>query len=202
MINTVKNELNEIKELASLIHKMSTNVYLNKLSEISGIIVNALVGERKNLTAGNGGSAAEANHFAAELSGKFENMARRALPAASLNTNDSILTAVANDFGFEQVFSRQVAALGRPGDVFIGFSTSGNSKNIIEAVKQCKKADITTIGILGRDGGAAGNLCDFTLVVPSKRVPRIQEIHALIVHIICSSVDRYFTTGKYHLSQY
>ncbi len=189
----MKNAVNkEINELAHLLGKISTNGYTSKLLEVSNVIVMALAGGHTILTAGNGGSAADADHFAAELAGKFEEATRRALPAVSLNTNTSILTAVANDFGFEQVFSRQLAALGHPGDVFVFFSTSGNSKNILEAVKQCKKTGIKTVGILGRDGGIVRKLCDFSLIVPSRRVPRIQEVHTLILHIICLLVDRHY----------
>ena len=137
---------------------------------------------------GNGGSAADAQHFAAELTGRFERD-RRAWPAVALTTDTSALTAIGNDYGFDYVFSRQLEALGRPGDLLIAISTSGNSRNVLQAVTQAKAGGITSIGLLGRDGGEIAREVDLALVVPSSRTARIQEMHILILHIWCEMLD-------------
>ncbi|MEO7992905.1 MAG: D-sedoheptulose 7-phosphate isomerase [bacterium] len=145
------------------------------------------------LICGNGGSAADAQHFAAELTGRFE-IDRRPLRAVPLHGDTSALTAIANDYGFDDVYRRQVAALGRPGDVLVAISTSGNSPNIIKAVDEANQRELVTIGLLGRDGGALLDLCDVSLVVPSERTSRIQEIHGLIIHGWCSLLDLWMAT--------
>ena len=149
----------------------------------------ALRGGGKVLVMGNGGSAADAQHFAAELVGRFLRE-RRALPAIALTTDTSILTAVGNDYGFETVFSRQVEALARPGDVVIGISTSGNSPNVLRALQAARKIGCSTVGLLGRDGGQIAPLVDISLTVSSMDTPHIQEVHAMIVHILCDLVER------------
>ena len=137
---------------------------------------------------GNGGSAADAQHFAAELTGRFERE-RRAWPAVALTTDTSALTAIGNDYGFDHVFSRQLEALGRPGDLLIAISTSGNSRNVLQAVAHAKANGIATIGLLGRDGGQLAREVDHALVIPSERTARIQEMHILILHIWCEMLD-------------
>lgn len=137
---------------------------------------------------GNGGSAADAQHIAAEMVCRFETN-RRALPAIALTTDTSALTAIGNDFGYEQVFSRQVEALCRPGDLLIGISTSGNSANVIAAVEQARMAGVTTLGLLGGSGGKLATLTDHALVVPANETARIQECHILIGHIWCAMID-------------
>lgn len=149
----------------------------------------------KILLCGNGGSAADAQHIAAELVGRFSH-ARRGLPAIALTTDSSALTAIGNDFGFEQVFARQVEALAREGDVLIGISTSGNSRNVIEAVKVARNMGVTTIGLLGGGGGVLKDLVDHVLIVPSHDTPRIQECHILIGHIWCAMIDEAFREGR------
>ncbi len=143
------------------------------------------------LVCGNGGSAADAQHLAAELSGRYVKE-RRALAGIALTTDTSALTAIGNDYGFEQVFSRQVEAIGRPGDLLIGISTSGNSPNIIRAVASAKALGVRTLGLLGRDGGQLRDLLDDALVVPSRVTARIQEVHQMIYHFWCEALDARF----------
>jgi len=145
----------------------------------------------KVLIAGNGGSAADAQHIAAELTGRFVKE-RKALPGIALTTDTSALTSIANDYGYEHVFSRQVEALAKPGDLFIGISTSGNSPGILNAFKVATSMDCKTLGLSGRDGGKMHGLCDLNIVVPSLVTARIQEIHILIGHILCKAVDDLF----------
>ena len=143
------------------------------------------------LVAGNGGSAADAQHLAAELSGRYLKE-RKALAGIALTTDTSALTAIGNDYGFDVVFSRQVEALGRPGDLFIGISTSGNSPNIIKAVESAKELGLKTLGLLGRDGGKLKGLVDDALVVPSSVTARIQEVHQMVYHFWCEAIDAHF----------
>lgn len=142
----------------------------------------------KILFVGNGGSAADAQHLAAEFVGRFEKE-RRGLAAIALTTDTSILTAVGNDYGFDQVFSRQVEALARPGDVVVGISTSGNSPNVVQALMVAKDLGAITIGMTGESGGKMASICDLCIQVPSKITARIQEAHILIGHIVCAAVD-------------
>jgi D-sedoheptulose 7-phosphate isomerase len=140
------------------------------------------------LICGNGGSAADAQHFAAELSGRFV-AERRALAGIALTTDTSAITAIGNDYGFDGVFARQLEAIGRPGDLFVGISTSGNSGNVIQAVNAAKPLGIKTLGLLGRDGGRLKGMMDDCLVVPSSVTARIQEIHIMVIHFWCEVVD-------------
>lgn len=154
----------------------------------------ALAAGGKILIAGNGGSAADAQHWAAELVGRYKRE-RRGLPAIALTTDTSALTAIANDYGYERVFSRQVEALGREGDVFIGISTSGNSANIVAALQVAREAGVTTIGMSGAKEGRMGTLCDIQIRVPSTDTPRIQEMHACIGHALCEFVELSLASG-------
>ncbi|MEW6729578.1 MAG: D-sedoheptulose 7-phosphate isomerase [Pseudomonadota bacterium] len=158
---------------------------------IGGMAVVALRRGSRIFLCGNGGSAADAQHIAAELVGRFAH-ARRGLPAIALTTDTSALTSIGNDFGFDHVFARQVEALAREGDILIGISTSGNSRNVIEAVKVAREMGVTTIGLLGGSGGALKDLVDHVLIVPSHDTPRIQECHILIGHIWCAMIDEAF----------
>jgi D-sedoheptulose 7-phosphate isomerase len=153
------------------------------------LLVDALSKGGKLLLMGNGGSAADAQHFAAEMVGRFL-LERRALPAIALTTDTSILTAVGNDYGFDDVFARQVEALANPGDVLIGISTSGNSHNVKCALEAGQKLGAKTIGLLGRDGGVIGPLVDLNLTVPCSETPRVQEAHLVIIHILCDLVEK------------
>lgn len=159
--------------------------------EIEGailLVVETLRAGGKVLLMGNGGSAADAQHIAAELVGRFEKE-RRGFAALALTTDTSILTAVANDFRYEEVFARQVEALGCPGDLVIALSTSGNSPNVLEAVKAAKERGIKTIGLAGKEGGKLAREADLAIVVPSHNTARIQEVHITVGHIICAGVD-------------
>jgi D-sedoheptulose 7-phosphate isomerase len=142
----------------------------------------------KILLAGNGGSAADAQHIAAELSGRYVKE-RKALPGIALTVDTSALTAISNDYGFDFVYSRQLEGLARENDLFIAISTSGNSRNIIQALHTAKEMGCKTIGLSGRDGGEMNGLCDLNIVVPSDTTARIQEMHILIGHIFCNAVD-------------
>jgi D-sedoheptulose 7-phosphate isomerase len=143
------------------------------------------------LVCGNGGSAADAQHFAAELSGRYVKE-RRALAGLALTTDTSALTAIGNDYGYDLVFSRQVEALGRPGDLLVGISTSGNSRNVILAVEAAKAQGMRTLGLLGRDGGQLRTLVDDALVVPSPVTARVQELHQMTYHFWCELIDTHF----------
>lgn len=158
------------------------------------VLVDALKNGRKILTMGNGGSAADAQHLAAEMVGRFL-LERKALPAIALTTDTSILTAVGNDYGFDDIFKRQVEALAKPGDVLIGISTSGNSLNVLRGLEAGKNLGVSTIGLLGCDGGEIAPVVDHSLVVPSFETPRIQEVHLIVIHILCDLVEKgLFTT--------
>ncbi|MGZ5572220.1 MAG: phosphoheptose isomerase [Usitatibacter sp.] len=154
-------------------------------------IAAAVKAGRKVLSCDNGGSAADSQHFAAEMVGRFERE-RPGMAAISLTVDTSALTAIANDYDFDRVFSKQVEALGAPGDVLLGISTSGNSKNVIEAIKAAQARGLTVIALTGRDGGAMGKMLrpqDFHLNVAHPRTMRVQEIHLLVVHCLCEVVD-------------
>jgi D-sedoheptulose 7-phosphate isomerase len=155
------------------------------------MITTAIKNGNKVLLAGNGGSAADAQHIAAELSGRFVKE-RKALPGIALTTDTSAITAIANDYGYEFVFSRQLEALAQAGDLFIGISTSGNSEGILKAFESAKKVNCKTLGLSGRNGGKMNGLCDLNIVVPSDVTARIQEMHILIGHILCKAVDNEF----------
>ena len=155
------------------------------------LMVGALVGNGKILACGNGGSAADAQHFAAELVGRFE-MERQGLAAIALTTDSSIMTAVANDYGYATVFERQVRALGQPGDVLLAISTSGNSPSVVEAVRSAQDNDLRVVALTGKGGGEIGRMLrdsDVHLCAPSDRTARIQEIHLLTVHCLCDGID-------------
>ena len=140
------------------------------------------------LVFGNGGSASDAQHFAAELMGRFQRE-RRAVAAIALTTDTSALTAIGNDYGFERTFARQIEALGHPGDVAIGISTSGGSANVIEAFRVAKARGLTTIAVTGRDGGAAGRMSDIHVNVADQSAARVQEVHRTVLHVICELVE-------------
>jgi D-sedoheptulose 7-phosphate isomerase len=161
---------------------------IEEIEKSSLAIISAYNKRNKLLLAGNGGSAADAQHIAAELVNRF-GFDRPGLSAIALTTDTSILTSVGNDSGFEKIFARQADALGTEGDVFIALSTSGNSGNLVEALKICRAKKILTIGLIGSTGGKMADFCDICIKVPSSDTPRIQEIHIMIGHIICSIVE-------------
>jgi D-sedoheptulose 7-phosphate isomerase len=159
------------------------------ISEMSRIVAECLKAGGKVLFFGNGGSAADAQHLACELSGRFY-LDRPSLPAISLSVNTSSLTAIANDYGYDQVFSRQLEGLAHKGDVAVGISTSGDSANVLRAVEKAKELGLITFGFAGRTGGALKDKADHCLLVDSDETPRIQEAHILAGHILCELVER------------
>ena len=158
------------------------------LIDCAEYISKAFKNGRKLMLCGNGGSAADAQHIAAEFVNRFQ-LDRHPLPAMALTTDTSIITSVANDYGYEEVFSKQIQALGVEGDILLATSTSGNSKNILSAIMTAKEKGLYTIGLIGRDGGKMVTLVDLPLVVESNETPRIQEIHILAGHLICELVE-------------
>ena len=160
---------------------------LLSIIEAAKLCVESLQRGNKIIIAGNGGSAADAQHIAAELVGRY-NYHRPGLPSIALTTDTSMLTAISNDYGYEKVFERQLQAQGKAGDVFIGISTSGNSKNILLAMKQAKTLDVASIGLMG-SGGDMQSACDLSINVPSTETPYIQECHIMIGHILCGIIE-------------
>jgi D-sedoheptulose 7-phosphate isomerase len=158
------------------------------IEKIAEVIIKAYKENKKVLIAGNGGSAADAQHIAGELVSKFY-FDRPGLSAIALNANTSIITAIANDYGYEQIFSRQIQANGQIGDIFIGISTSGNSKNIVLALEEAKKKGLVTICLTGEKPCKSDELCDYVIKVPSSETPKIQESHIMIGHIVCAIVE-------------
>jgi len=161
------------------------------IAEGAELMINCLLGNGKILACGNGGSAADAQHFAAELVGRFE-MERQGLAAVALSTDSSIMTAVANDYGFKLIFDKQVRALGQPGDVLLAISTSGNSANVIEAIHAAHDNDLHVVALTGKGGGEIAQLLrdtDVHICVPSERTARIQEVHLLTIHCLCDGID-------------
>lgn len=187
MQNYIKDQIQKSLEIKQLLHSDEEN--LSKIQKACEEIISAYRRGNKTLIAGNGGSAADAQHIAAEFVSRF-NFDRPGLPSIALTTDTSILTAIGNDYGYEQLFSRQIEANGKKGDVFIGISTSGNSPNIIEALKKAKEKEIITFGLTSKIGGKMAEFCDYCIKVPSKDTPRVQEAHIMIGHIICGYVER------------
>ena len=161
------------------------------IDRVATLLIEVLESGHKILLFGNGGSAADSQHIAAELVGKLL-VKRRALPAIALTTDTSNLTALGNDFGYEKIFQRQVEALGREGDVAIGLSTSGDSPNVLEAVRTAHQLKLKTVGLTGRKGGALAGLVDHAIIVPSDSTQRIQESHITIGHILCELIEAHF----------
>jgi len=158
------------------------------LIDLAEYISKAFKNDRKLMLCGNGGSAADAQHIAAEFVNRFQ-LDRHPLPAMALTTDTSIITSVANDYGYEEVFSKQIQALGVEGDILLAISTSGNSKNILSAIRTAKEKHLYTVGLIGGDGGEMVTLVDLSLVVKSNQTPRVQEAHILTGHIICELVE-------------
>ena len=190
--------MDKIKKIikASIDTKQSVlqNEGLLKTIEASvDVIVNAFRNGNRVYFCGNGGSAADAQHLAAEFSGRFYTD-RKALPAEALHCNTSYLTAVANDYGYDEIYSRLIDGIGERGDVLVGLSTSGNSPNILKAFNTAKKKEMITIGLTGKSGGEMRTFCDHLINIPSTDTPRIQESHIMVGHIICQLVEeKYFT---------
>jgi D-sedoheptulose 7-phosphate isomerase len=162
--------------------------FMQQVTDMGHLLIDCYEAGNKLLIAGNGGSAADAQHIAAEFVSRF-NFDRPGLPALALTTDTSILTAVGNDYGYEQLFRRQIEANGQSGDVFLAISTSGNSPNILQALEAARLKGITTFGLTGSTGGKMRKLCDHCLCVPTADTPRIQEAHILIGHTFCAMVE-------------
>jgi D-sedoheptulose 7-phosphate isomerase len=167
---------------------LKDEVLLKTIASCVDVIVNSFRKKNRVYFCGNGGSAADAQHLAAEFSGRFYTD-RQALPAEALHCNTSYLTAVANDYSFDDIYSRLIDGIGDQGDVLIGLSTSGNSANIIKAFETARKKEIITIGLTGQSGGKLKPLCDHLINIPSTDTPRIQESHIMVGHIICQLVE-------------
>lgn len=160
-----------------------------QIQQAASLLTQSLAQGRKILICGNGGSAADAQHFAAELTGRYKRE-RKGLAGIALSVDTSALTAIGNDYGFEFVFSRQVEALAQKGDVFFGISTSGNSANVLQAAKVARDIGCGIIGLSGRDGGKLNEICDINLIMPDNDTPRIQELHILVIHILCDIIEK------------
>ncbi|MGQ9863555.1 MAG: D-sedoheptulose-7-phosphate isomerase [Bacteroidia bacterium] len=167
---------------------LEDNGLVEKIAAVTQVVVDAFQAGHRLYLCGNGGSAADAQHLAAEFSGRFY-VDRKPLPAEALHVNTSYLTAVANDYSYEEVYARLLQAMARKGDILWAFSTSGNSKNILRAIYQARQIPILVVGFTGHTGGAMRELCDYLICVPSRDTPRIQEGHMLIGHIICQLVE-------------
>ena len=187
MQENIINLINESVRTFTNISKDQHQVVL--IENITNTILNAFKSHNKLLLCGNGGSAADAQHIAAELSGRFE-IDRKPLNAEALHINSSFVTAVANDYGYEKIYSRMLEAIGKNGDVLLALSTSGNSKNVIRAIEKANSQGLITIGFSGKGGGAMQNLCKYNLIIPSDNTARIQEAHILVGHIICKLIEQ------------
>lgn len=182
----IKNHI--LKSLSVKEQILGDEALISLIKEVALKLITCYKNGGKTLLAGNGGSAADAQHIAAEFVSRFY-FDREGIPSIALTTDTSILTAIGNDYGYEKLFSRQVQAQGKKGDIFIGISTSGNSKNILEALQMCKEKGILSVGLTGLSGGNMHELCDYCIKVPSNETPRIQEAHILIAHILCAIVE-------------
>ena len=183
-----------IKDQIKKSYETKQDIYANEalldnIVAVAKLCVKLYQGNKKTILAGNGGSAADAQHIAAELVGRY-GFDRPSIPSLALTTDTSNLTAMGNDYGYDFVFSRQLEGMGQNGDIFIGISTSGNSVNIVNAFESAKKKGITTIALVGKDGGKMAKIADYALVVPSDSTPRIQESHILIGHILCDIIEK------------
>jgi len=187
MLNMIQKELQAHQ--VTIVKTIDTMI--PSIEKASKLMVSTLKNGNKILLIGNGGSAADAQHIAAELVGRYKSE-RGGLPAIALTTDTSALTAISNDYGYAKVFDRQVEALASEGDLLIGISTSGNSANILSALALAKELGCTTLGMSGKSGGKMNETCDINLVIPSNDTPRIQEMHILIGHILCQAVDDAF----------
>jgi len=189
-VSDAKTAIGELFRESGRVKEAFLAAQADALARAIDIVATALSTDRKVLLFGNGGSAADAQHIAAELVGRFHGE-RKALPAIALTTDTSALTAIANDYGYEEVFARQVQALGRTGDIAIAISTSGKSPNVLRAVETARASGLTTIGLTGGDGGTLAGRVDVSLCVSASTLSfRIQETHILIGHVLCELVDR------------
>jgi D-sedoheptulose 7-phosphate isomerase len=186
-MNDIKSIINSAIDLNKLV--LQNDTLLGQIKTVSEVLTQCFESGNKVMFCGNGGSAADAQHLAAEFSGRFY-LDRKALPAEALHCNSSYLTAVANDYSYDLIYSRLLEGIGRNGDVLVGITTSGNSKNIINAFIKAKEIGIQTIALTGETGGELKNYANLLINIPSEDTPRIQECHILIGHIICYLVEK------------
>ena len=177
--------LSSVENFTYVLNDPNIHITIEKIIELS---IKAFRNDKKMLFCGNGGSASDAQHLAAELSGKFY-VDRPPLNAEALHVNSSFITAVANDYGYDEIYSRMLQASGRAGDILIAISTSGNSTNVIKAIKKAKEIGIITIGLTGKKTGDMDSICDVIIKAPTNDTPRVQEMHILIGHIICQLIE-------------
>lgn len=187
MNNYIKSEFHKHRDVLEETVSMLEPV----IARAGELVVNTLKAGNKILLFGNGGSAADAQHIAAELTGRYKTE-RRGLCAIALTTDTSALTAIGNDYGYDRIFDRQVEAIGQEGDLLIGISTSGSSRNVLRALAYGKDHGMNTLGLSGKSGGEMQPLCDINIIIPSNDTARIQEMHILIGHILCGLVDLQF----------
>ena len=187
MKNYIKEQIKQSYQTKQAIYE--NEALLETITKVAQACVEVYKKSKKTILAGNGGSAADAQHIAAELVGRY-GFDRPSIPSLALTTDTSNLTAIGNDYGYDQIFSRQLEGMGVEGDLFIGISTSGNSQNVVNAFEVAKKKGITTVALVGRDGGKMAQMADFAVIVPSNATPRIQESHILIGHIICDIIEK------------
>jgi D-sedoheptulose 7-phosphate isomerase len=178
-----------LRAVADGLRQVSEGNYADSVDRAIDVLHTALADGRKLLVFGNGGSAADAQHLSAELVGRFR-IERRPLPAIALTTNEALLTAWSNDHQFDDVFARQVEALGRPGDVALAISTSGNSPNVVNALQRARTLGLTTMGLSGAGGGRMAAHCDVLMAVPLTDTPRVQEVHLVTYHAICAALEQ------------
>lgn len=185
----MQNRINELIDAKiQLLNTLKGSEYMKTVENAADCMVNCIRNGNKIILAGNGGSAADAQHFAGEIVGRFT-MERKSIPALSLCVDPSVMTCIGNDYGYDMVFARQMEGLGQAGDVFVAISTSGNSENIIKAIEAAREKGIKVVGFLGKGGGKIKDMCDYALVVPSDDTPRIQEIHTFTVHLMCEYIE-------------
>lgn len=187
MQKIIENEIKESIEVKNLVIKN----LLPRIEQAAKMMIEALKRGNKIFFFGNGGSAADAQHLAAELIGRYRKD-RKSLPAVALSTDTSVLTSLSNDYGFEVIFARQIEGLAKPGDLAFGISTSGNSRNVLEGLEKAKELGCKTIGLLGCDGGRIAEVTDLSITVPCKNTPRVQESHITIGHILCGLIETEF----------
>ena len=186
MQSTIKTQLEQACSSFEMLAK--DEIVLESIENTAQMIISSIKNDGKVMVCGNGGSAADAQHFVAELIGRFY-FDRQPLPAIALTTDSSIITCVANDYSFKDIFSRQVTALANENDVLIGISTSGNSGNVSNAVQSAKEVGCKSVLLTGNRGGSIDNMCDMVIAVPSSDTPRIQEMHLFVEHMICELVE-------------
>lgn len=194
MKDYIRQQIRDSISTKEAFFKDEKNVEL--LDQIAKDLIATYRAGKKTLIAGNGGSAADAQHIAAEFVSRFY-FDRPALPSIALTTDTSALTAIGNDYGYELLFSRQLEANGQKGDVFIAISTSGNSKNVLKGIEAAKKLGIKTVGLTGKSGGKMRDMVDYCVCIPSDETPRIQECHILVGHILCAAVEKELFEKEY-----